>query len=146
MKTLASDRLTTTSKPAHTPSLRIVSSARREILDGIKLAPTNVAEALDALETVAARLREKGDARAVFEGVDDSFELWLNGEPAGAFGDAATKTTIWLERQTAELAQRLRPGARNTLVLRVVDHAGAGGLWKPAFLTTGPAAASRFLN
>ncbi|HZN37605.1 MAG TPA: glycoside hydrolase family 2 TIM barrel-domain containing protein [Planctomycetota bacterium] len=87
------------------------------------------------------------DARAVFEGVDDSFELWLNGEPAGNFGDAATKTTIWLERQTAELAQRLRGGARNTLVLRVVDHGGAGGLWKPAFLTTGPAAAtSRFLN
>jgi hypothetical protein len=87
------------------------------------------------------------DARAVFEGVDDSFELWLNGEPAGTFGDAATKTSIWLERQTAELAQRLRPGARNTLVLRVVDHGGAGGLWKPAFLTTGPAGAtSRFLN
>jgi hypothetical protein len=87
------------------------------------------------------------DARAVFEGVDDSFELWLNGEPAGTFGDASTKTTIWLERQAAELAQRLRPGARNTLVLRVVDHGGAGGLWKPAFLTTGPAGATTgFLN
>ncbi len=79
------------------------------------------------------------DARAVFDGVDDSFELWLDGEPAGTFGDPATKTTIWLERQVAELGRRLRPGARNTLVLRVVDHAGAGGLWKPVFLTTGPA-------
>ena len=27
---------------------------------------------------------------------------------------------------------------RHTLALRVVDHAGAGGLWKPVFLTTGP--------
>jgi hypothetical protein len=80
-------------------------------------------------------------ARAVFEGVDDSFEAWLDGEPIGAFGDAATKRTIWLERQVAELGTRLRAGATSTLVLRVVDHAGAGGLWKPVFLTTGPAGA-----
>jgi hypothetical protein len=80
-------------------------------------------------------------ARAIFDGVDDSFELWLNGEPAGSFGDAATRTSIWLQRQVAELGTRLRPGARNSLVLRVVDHAGAGGLWKPACLSTGPAAA-----
>lgn len=86
-------------------------------------------------------------ARAVFEGVDDSFELWLNGEPAGTFGDEATHTSIWLERQVADLGQRLTPGRTNTLVLRVVDHAGAGGLWKPAFLTTGPTdAMSRLLQ
>jgi hypothetical protein len=78
-------------------------------------------------------------ARAVFEGVDDSFHCWLNGELVGTFGDAATRTTIWLERQVAELDTKLRAGVRNTLVLRVVDHAGAGGLWKPVFLTTGPA-------
>lgn len=87
------------------------------------------------------------DARVVFEGVDDSFEFWLNGEPAGSFGDPVTRRTIWLERQVAELGQRLRPGATNTLVLRVVDHAGSGGLWKPVYLTTGPAdAASRLLH
>lgn len=80
------------------------------------------------------------DARAVFEGVDDSFEAWLDGEPIGRFGDPATKTTVWLERQVAELGTRLRAGATNTFVLRVVDHAGAGGLWKPVFLTTAPAA------
>lgn len=78
-------------------------------------------------------------ARAVFDGVDDSFECWLNGEPIGAFGDPATKTSVWLERQVAELGQRLVAGRRNTLVLRVVDHGGSGGLWKPVFLTTGPA-------
>lgn len=78
------------------------------------------------------------DARCVLDGVDDSFHLWLNGELIGVFGDEATKTTIWLEQQVAELQQRLRPGAKNTIVLRVVDHAGAGGLWKPVRLTTGP--------
>ena len=78
------------------------------------------------------------DARAVFEGVDDSFECWLNGESVGRFGDPATEHTIWLERQTAELGRRLKPGQANTITLRVVDHMGAGGLWKPVFLTTGP--------
>lgn len=85
--------------------------------------------------------------RAVFEGVDDSFEFWLDGAPAGKFGDEATKVSIWLERQVADLGQRLTAGQRHTLVLRVVDHAGAGGLWKPVFLTTGPTdATSRLLH
>lgn len=79
------------------------------------------------------------DARVVFDGVDDSFHCWLNGELVGTFGDEATKTTIWLEQQVCELHQKLRPGQRNVLTLRVVDHAGAGGLWKPVRLTTGPA-------
>ena len=81
-------------------------------------------------------------ARCMLDGVDDSFDFWLNGELVGSFGDEATKTTIWLEPQVAELGQRLRPGERNTIVLRVVDHAGAGGLWKPVRLTTGPVSTS----
>lgn len=85
------------------------------------------------------------DARCVLEGVDDSFHLWLNGELIGVFGDEANKVTIWLEQQVAELQQRLRPGERNTIVLRVVDHAGAGGLWKPVRLTTGPVGAAQKL-
>ncbi len=76
------------------------------------------------------------DVRAVFEGVDDSFDLWVDGEHLGSFGDPVEKVTIWLEQQVQELG-RLTPG-RHTIVLRVVDHAGAGGLWKPVFLTTGP--------
>ncbi|MFT4512296.1 MAG: hypothetical protein ACI89X_002734 [Planctomycetota bacterium] len=78
------------------------------------------------------------EARCVLEGVDDSFHFWLNGELLGVFGDEASKTTIWLQPQVAELNQKLRAGERNTIVLRVVDHAGAGGLWKPVRLTTGP--------
>ncbi len=75
-------------------------------------------------------------ARAVFEGIDDSAIVWLDGRELARFGDPATKTTIWLERQQAELGA-LAPG-RHTLTLRVVDHAGAGGLWKPVYLTSGP--------
>ncbi|MCR9246820.1 MAG: hypothetical protein NXI31_17445, partial [bacterium] len=84
-------------------------------------------------------------ARAVFEGVDDSFEVWLDGDFLGQFGDPLKKITIWLEQQVQELGP-LATG-RHTLVLRVVDHAGAGGLWKPVWLTTGPTGArSRLLH
>jgi hypothetical protein len=75
---------------------------------------------------------------AVFEGVDDSFRLYVNGEEVARFGDPATKDTVWLQRVTADVSRHLRPGA-NQVVLRVVDHGGAGGLWRPVFLTTGAA-------
>lgn len=42
------------------------SSAQHAVLDGVDVAPTNIFEALHALETVAPRLHEQGDARAVF--------------------------------------------------------------------------------
>ncbi|MGE3175025.1 MAG: sugar-binding domain-containing protein [Planctomycetota bacterium] len=80
---------------------------------------------------------------AVFEGVDDSFELWLDGRSLGRRGDPATGHTVWLEPQTFALGP-LSPG-RHTLTLRVVDHQGSGGLWKPAMLTTGPVGAARDL-
>ena len=73
----------------------------------------------------------------VFEGVDDSYDAWLNGEWLGKHGDAEKKITVWLERTTLDFSKAIRPG-RNQLTLRVVDHAGAGGLWKPVFVTDGP--------
>ncbi len=78
------------------------------------------------------------DVRLIFEGIDDSATVWLNGELIARFGDPETKTTVWLERSVAELGRRLRIGERNLIVARVVDHHGAGGLWKPVMLTTLP--------
>ncbi|WP_438009088.1 DUF5995 family protein [Sorangium sp. So ce321] len=46
-----------------------MSAARHAVLEGVTMKPMNVAEALVALETVAARLREKNDPRAVFPDV-----------------------------------------------------------------------------
>ena len=83
------------------------------------------------------------DSRVVFEGIDDSAIVWLDGAEVGRFGDPATRKTVWLERSVAVLG-RLAPG-RHTLVARVVDHAGAGGLWKPVYLTTGPTGAASTL-
>ncbi|MBI5850090.1 MAG: hypothetical protein HZB39_03495 [Planctomycetes bacterium] len=75
---------------------------------------------------------------AVFEGVDDSYRLYADGEERGRFGDPATGETVWLIRTTCDLGPHLTAGRRHRLVLRVVDHVGAGGMHKPARLTTGP--------
>jgi hypothetical protein len=83
----------------------------------------------------------------VFEGVDDSFVAWLDGTEIGRFGDPVTKTTVWQQRVSIDVTKVLRPGHTQPLVLRVVDHVGAGGLWRPVFLTTGPVdAASKLLH
>lgn len=79
-----------------------------------------------------------GDAQVhtVFEGVDDSYRFYVDGEELARFGDPAKGESVWLQRTTVDLGRRLSPG-RHHLVLRVVDHNGAGGLWKPVYLTTG---------
>lgn len=82
--------------------------------------------------------------RLLLEGVDDSVTVFLDGVEIDRRGDPATGTTVWLEPQTIELGERMTPG-KHCLCLRVVDHAGAGGLWRPASLTTGPTGVLRRL-
>ncbi|WP_437572458.1 DUF5995 family protein [Sorangium sp. So ce542] len=72
MKTLTSDRpLAMVSKQTRSAAAcrPADSAARHAILQGVTMKPGNVAEALVALETVAARLRERNDPRAVFPDV-----------------------------------------------------------------------------
>jgi hypothetical protein len=75
---------------------------------------------------------------AVFDGVDDSYELYLDGVRLGAHGDPDRGESVWLVRTSVDLSPAIRPGTRQRLALRVVDHVGAGGLHRAAFLTTGP--------
>lgn len=72
----------------------------------------------------------------VFEGVDDSYILFLNGRRVAAFGDPETGETVWLVRTSAEISPFLHEGA-NILALRVVDHGGAGGLHRRVYLSSG---------
>lgn len=82
---------------------------------------------------------------AVFDGVDDSYHLFVNGRLVARFGDPTTGRTVWLERTHAEVTHYLRPGV-NTIAVRVVDHTGAGGIWKPAWLATAPPAAADLVH
>ncbi|WP_437691194.1 DUF5995 family protein [Sorangium sp. So ce176] len=72
MNTLTSERpLAKMSKQTRSSAARrpAVDTARHAVLEGVAMRPANVAEALVALQTVAARLREKNDPRAVFPDV-----------------------------------------------------------------------------
>ncbi|WP_437929581.1 DUF5995 family protein [Sorangium sp. So ce291] len=72
MNTLTSERpLAVSSKQTRSSAAcrPAASAARHAVLEGVTMKPVNVAEALVALETVAARLREKNDPRAVFPDV-----------------------------------------------------------------------------
>jgi hypothetical protein len=75
---------------------------------------------------------------AVFEGVDDSYRLYLDGREIARHGDPETGETVWLIRTTADLTPHVVPGKTHSLVLRVVDHNGAGGLHRPVWMTNGP--------
>ena len=72
---------------------------------------------------------------AVFDGVDDSYTLFVNGNRVRSFGDPKTGETVWLIRTHADISKFLRPG-KNLIALRVVDHQGAGGLHRDVNLMT----------
>lgn len=72
MSTLTSTQPFATKRPLPRQSIHrspAATAGREAILRGVTMTPANVVEALAALETVAARLRERDDPRAVFPDV-----------------------------------------------------------------------------
>lgn len=63
-----------------------------------------------------------------FDGVDEGAWVWLNGEYIGShdIGKAG-----WNKPFQLDVTQEIRWGGQNLLVVRVVDSAAAGGIWKP---------------
>ncbi|MDC0683110.1 DUF5995 family protein [Sorangium atrum] len=74
-----------------------VSAARHPVLQGVTMAPANVSEALVALETVAARLRERNDPRAVFPDVYAVITRRVK-EAVGAGSDGRFLEPAWISR------------------------------------------------
>jgi len=69
----------------------------------------------------------------VFEAVDETFKLWINGEYVGASeGDPGV---LWDKPVAVDVTGRFDPGAKNRVVVRVHDSRYAGGIWKPARIT-----------
>lgn len=65
--------------------------------------------------------------------VDETFRLWIDGEPAGeSTGDPAA---LWDDPVAIDITGTLKPGATNRLTMRVHDEAYAGGIWKPIWIT-----------
>lgn len=68
----------------------------------------------------------------LFEAVDETFDLWINGAWVGeSKGDIGV---LWDKPVAVELTGRYRPDETNHIVVRVHDEAYAGGIWRPVSL------------
>ena len=78
------------------------------------------------------------DAYVSFEGVDDYYELYVNGRKAGSGGDIETRQTAFELRTSHEVTRHVRPGQKVVIALRVYDWYGSGGVFRPVVLSTAP--------
>lgn len=80
------------------------------------------------------KMPPKMDHNAVelhFEAVDECAWIWLNGIYAGQHdkGTSGWKTPFWID-----VTKEIKWGQVNTIAVRIQDTAGAGGIWKKAFV------------
>jgi len=73
-----------------------------------------------------------------FEGADDAYELYVNGQLAGQGGDIPTRRTAFDERKSHDLTARVKAGETCVIAVRIFDWYGAGGLFRPVTLSTAP--------
>jgi hypothetical protein len=71
-----------------------------------------------------------------FEGADDYYELFVNGQKVGTGGDIETKSTAFEERKSHDVTRQVKPGETAVLAVRVYDWYGAGGLFRPVTIGT----------
>jgi hypothetical protein len=71
-----------------------------------------------------------------FEGVDDMYELYVDGQLAARRGDRATRKDTFSEKFSHDLSSRLKPGHVHQIAVRVCDWQGAGGIFRPVTLST----------
>jgi beta-galactosidase/beta-glucuronidase len=71
-----------------------------------------------------------------FEGVDDMYELYLDGQRIARRGDIATRQDTFNEKFSHDLTALARPGTTHTIAVRVYDWYGAGGIFRPVTLGT----------
>jgi len=73
-----------------------------------------------------------------FAGVDDIYELYVNGELAGKGGDLATRKDALSEKKSHNISRLVQPGQKALIAVRVHDWYGAGGIFRPVTLGTIP--------
>ncbi len=71
-----------------------------------------------------------------FEGVDDIYELYVNGDLAGKGGDLATHKDAFNEKKSHNITRFVKPGEKALIAVRVDDWYGAGGIFRPVTLGT----------
>jgi hypothetical protein len=71
-----------------------------------------------------------------FEGVDDIYELYVNGRMAGKGGDLAAHKDAFNEKKSHDITSFVTPGESALIAVRVHDWYGAGGIFRPVTLGT----------
>lgn len=71
--------------------------------------------------------------RLAASGVDDEYDVYVNGAHAGHYGEWPERS-VWGWRTYSRLDGLLRYGEDNLIALRVVDWGGDGGLWRDVSL------------
>ena len=71
-----------------------------------------------------------------FEGVDDSYALYVNGEFVGKGGDRATRRDTLNEKKSWNITRFVQPGQRALIAVQVDDWQGYGGIFRPVTLGT----------
>jgi len=77
-----------------------------------------------------------GEVFLSFEGVDDMYEVYVNGAIAGKGGDLATRKDALSEKKSHNITRLIKPGQRALIAVRVDDWQGAGGIFRPVTLGT----------
>jgi len=66
----------------------------------------------------------------VFGGVDDIYDLYLNGTYIASHGDLEKHITVYSTFTSTDLSSIVRRSGENLLAVRVYDWGGGGGIWK----------------
>jgi hypothetical protein len=78
------------------------------------------------------------DIYLTFEGVDDYYELFVNGKLLGKGGDLEKRLDALEEHKSYRLTGLVKPGQDCLIAVRVNDFQGAGGIYRPVTLGTVP--------
>jgi hypothetical protein len=73
-----------------------------------------------------------------FEGVDDMYELYVNGQFVAKVGDIGTRQDALGKKTSHDITAFVKPGQQALLAVRVYDWYGAGGIYRPVTLGTRP--------
>ena len=73
-----------------------------------------------------------------FDGVDDSYDLFIDGHPAGTGGDKTKRQTAFDQQITHRITELVKPGQEIVIAVRVDNWQGAGGIHRPVRLSTCP--------
>ncbi len=82
-------------------------------------------------------MAEKSSERVILQlgGVDESCEVWVNGQAAGSFRyDAKKDPESWKKPLEFDITSLIKFGSDNLLCVKVENLSGNGGLWKPSCL------------